>query len=218
MRPVNRNPSNSVSLVESPLSHLATIVPPPDAPVERGSVEEFDAVEQQLCLELPPDYKAYVGTYGSGQWHEFWWFLSPFDESQYGNLTRHSVADETAKWSILNAERTCRIAEGEYPYPIYPEPGGILPWAVTENGGNFFWLTIGPALNWPTVYRANRGAEFERIDLTCTEILLGIVTGRLPLFAEPFSDYEHEHGAPFDFASPHAFQAKRVKRKSSRRK
>src|SRR5262249_37952868 len=100
-----------------------------------------------------------------------------------------------------------------YPHAIYPEPGGIFPWAFTDNGGRLFWRTKGRPTSWKTVYYPCRGPNFEVFNQSCTAILLGVVTGELRIFAGPFSDYEAIHGSPYDFAQAGAFVPTKPKRK-----
>jgi hypothetical protein len=180
------------------LDRLGAMVPPPREPFETGENNDFARVEADLRLELPGDYKRLISTYGTGQWQEFWYVLNPFTENEFLNLRIQCQNRRPMKWSILDAEREVREAESEYPHPIYPEAGGILPWAVTDNGGSFFWLTRGPPEKWPTVYYADRSPEFESYEMPCTELLYKAVAGELPIFEGPFGDH-------FQYGRPNAF-------------
>ena len=86
--------------------------------------------------------------------------------------------------------RMCRQLARDYgledwDFPIFPEEGGLLPWAQTENGGCLFWLTEGRTSKWPTIYFPdNRREELERFELSCSEILYGSVTGTISIFGE----------------------------------
>jgi hypothetical protein len=195
------------------LERLIQIVRPPEEPVEIGDDTAFAAVEQQLGLSLPRDYKEYIATYGSGRWHVFWWILNPFSENEHLNLLVQSQNRRPKKWSALDAERAVRESEKKYPHAIYPESGGLLPWAITDNGGRMFWLTAGEPSGWKTVYYASRDPNFEVHDLPCMAILLGIVNGELPLFAEEFADHEAVHGTAYYFSGPNAFVPIKLKRK-----
>ena len=196
------------------LNRLVAIVPPPPYPVDCGGAGAFKTFEDQLGLSLPADYKQYIRTYGSGAWHDgFWWIFNPFAENEHANLIVQSQNRRPKKWSMLYAERATRQSENGYPHAIYPEPGGILAWARTINGGKFFWETKGRPSSWKTVYYPSRDPDYVVHDLRCVEILLGVVTGQLPLFAEPFSDHEIDHGTPYDFAAPNAFVPMKPKRK-----
>lgn len=56
----------------------------------------------------------------------------------------------TAGW--LDQERGSRNSKPEKcPYPFYPEPGGLLPWAGTDNGDRVCWLTEGQPDGWTVV-------------------------------------------------------------------
>lgn len=143
------------------LRRLTRMVPPPSTPVENGDISGFNVVEAELCLRLPEDFKQLIATYGTGQWQQFWYLLNPFTANPHLNFAVQTRNLRPRSWSALDAERGMREVIGEhYPYPIYPEEGGILPWAVTDNGGRFFWLTSGPPDKWPTVYYADRSPDF----------------------------------------------------------
>ena len=80
-----------------------------------------------------------------------------------------------------------------------------MPWAFTDNGGRFFWETQGEPSCWKSIYYPSRDPEHEIYDLTCMAILLGIISGELPIFTEEFSDWEGVDGEPYDFSRPDAF-------------
>jgi hypothetical protein len=104
------------------------------------------------------------------------------------------------KWSALDSERVVRdFMEGQYPHPIFPETGGILPWAITDNGGRFFWLTKGSPANWPTIYYADRSPEFGLFEMPCTELLFKAVSGESMIFEGPF-------GSDFNYGQPDSFR------------
>ena len=43
------------------------------------------------------------------------------------------------------------------PYPVYPEPGGLLPWGGIRDGGYAFWLTgPGEPVGWPVVLASEK--------------------------------------------------------------
>jgi hypothetical protein len=173
---------------------LVQMVPPPVIPFEPGVTADFTRVEEELRLKLPDDYKRLILTYGSGQWQQFWFLLNPFTANEYLNLLTQSQNCRPKKWSILDAEReTCKAEAEAYPHPIYPEAGGILPWAITDNAGRFFWLTSGLPKDWPTIYYPDRSPDFEVYRMPCAELVYGAVSGDLPVFGEEFGA-EHEYG------------------------
>ncbi|GAA2568063.1 MULTISPECIES: SMI1/KNR4 family protein [Streptomyces] len=68
--------------------HLAWCVPPPAAPVDaRGS---WAAVEAELGVRLPDDYKRLVETYGWGEFCDYLCLRTPFGTSEHNGVARQS--------------------------------------------------------------------------------------------------------------------------------
>ena len=59
------------------LASLTTILPPPAQPVETGSRDEWQAVEEDLGCVLPADYKEFIATYGTGDIDDFLQVTTP---------------------------------------------------------------------------------------------------------------------------------------------
>lgn len=185
------------------LETLTKVAPPPANPIETGSEDGWLAAEAELGLALPDDYKDLIRTYGTGSWERTELFiLSPFNPDFGYNLVRQCFKTEGDNYTILDAERAAKkflTEEGcePYPHPIYPEPGGIIPWATNGNGGRMFWLTDGPAESWRTAYHEDKTESFRLLDLTTTEILLSLTNGTIELYP----DME-----PADPGEPHAMK------------
>lgn len=153
------------------------IVPPPADPLWTGPIpaENWLQVEGEIGIQFPQDYKDFIARYSSRNGiyiGGFFLILDPF--APYGNLKR-AIAD------FLDPLRSLRqkYGEQEYPYPLYPEPDGLLPWGSTENGDDLFWLTIGAPDQWPIVIKASRQPEFEQHPGPMTRFLDGILTGAI---------------------------------------
>ena len=168
---------------------IQELVPPPADPVAAGTLSAFERIEEELGLALPSDYKALVASYGDGQWQEFWYLLNPFSPNRNLNLFQQTSRSSTTGEDLLSAERFTR-ARHPYPHPIWPEPGGIFPWAVTDNGGRFFWLTEGSVERWPSIYYPSRDPDYRELQLATSEIVAGLLSGELPLFEEEFAGEE----------------------------
>jgi hypothetical protein len=103
---------------------LITLVPPPIAPIAWHG--DWTVVEQTLGVGLPTDFQALVGRYGLGQFADIT-VLTPFGTraDDLFNLVHRAGAQ-------LDLYRNHRDEWPEdFPYPLYPEPHGLLEWANT---------------------------------------------------------------------------------------
>ncbi|MFB6437355.1 SMI1/KNR4 family protein [Streptomyces sp. NPDC056411] len=151
-------------------SHLARVtarVPPPVEAVN-GRGDWVDA-ERALGTRLPDDYKRLVETYGRG---DFWGALclcTPFGADNPVRLEANLLEDfgpMRERWPE------------DYPHPFFPEPGGLLTWAVTDSGAQLCWLTEGSPESWPVVIWS-RDADYERFDGGVAAFLDGWTSGRI---------------------------------------
>ncbi len=141
-----------------------------DAEVDPSAWKE---VENQLALVLPAFYKAAVQRFTDRHWNHFLSLLDPFSDNPYLNLLQ-------ASHTILEAERTTRTAYPEfYPLPLHPEPGGLLPWAITDNGDTLFWITRQSPASWPTLLKGPRAPEFEVFFLPTHLLIHQIAAGTI---------------------------------------
>ena len=73
--------------------------------------------------------------------------------------------------------------EGEtpiVPYPVYPEPDGILPRGTSANGHEMFWLTTGEPINWGIVFRDRSSIECRKYEQVCmSEFLVTMLKGEM---------------------------------------
>ena len=170
---------------------LCEAVSPPANPVEPGSPGAFTAVEARLDLALPADYKSLICAYGTGSWKGFLWVLNPFAQNRF-----HNLFEQTQRQ--LDAERTIRADwPGQVPFPIYPEPGGLLPWAMTDNGDRLYWLTEGKADTWATIVYESRGPQYDSHRMSCCEFLRRWVAGQLEVSVFP-DDFEYGFVGAFE--------------------
>ena len=116
----------------------------------------------------------------------FLWIFNPFSDNENLNLIKQTK-DHTTQYRWAKRE----LGEEYCPFPIFPEPGGLLPFGVTDNGDVFFWLTDSDNPNhWKIVINETRSAEFELYDKKLTEFLVGIVNGQIEsqIFPREFVD------------------------------
>jgi hypothetical protein len=148
---------------------LARLVPPPPQP--RWAHGDWHEVEAALGLELPTDFKQLVGAYGA---HHFDGFLTPL--APFGG--RDLLVGPAQR--LLDQERGFRAADPDAcPYPFYPEPGGLLPWAGTDNGDRLCWLTDGRPDAWTVVCWNPRSWRYDAHPVGAVEFLVGWLSGRI---------------------------------------
>ncbi len=149
------------------LRDVTSLVAPPARPTAVPARPDWARVENKLGQRLPRDYKSFVMTYGSGNFAQFIRVYNPFSRDEYGSL-------------LKSANRVCDIyreikqiegCEQFLPFPLYPEKGGLLPWAVDDNGNWLFWLTEGSPSRWPTVVAAGRDKRWQKFDFPMTTFL-----------------------------------------------
>lgn len=147
----------------SALDRLVSLAPPPAVPV--------DATGDWPAVALPSDYRDLVTRYGKGVFNDNVMLRVPVDVD------------------LLDVDRDLREEFGDenYPYPLYPEPGGLLVWATTSDCGRLCWLTVGEPDEWPVVVWMPR-AYYERHEMGAVALLEAWLSGRLvtdELSAEP---------------------------------
>lgn len=137
-----------------------------------GTPVAWEEVEARLGTRLPADYKAFVDRYGTGAVGDFLWVLTPSTSNEFLNFFDKGRV-------MLDGYRQLRDEwPREYPFSAYPEPNGLLPWAVTDNGDELYWLTGPDPDKWPTIV-ISRGVPHEEYRLPVGDLLSGLITRRI---------------------------------------
>jgi hypothetical protein len=147
------------------IEELLTVVPAPEKATETGSKTKWSKVEKDLGVALPADYKEFVSRYGTGLLSGFIRVFNPFAKSEYTNLVA-SVRRIGATNQMLRASEGAR-----FPYSVFPDPAGLLPWGTDDNGNYYYWLTRGEPDHWPVVVGAGRHAKWQQFDVSMTTFL-----------------------------------------------
>ena len=155
-------------------AELSRLIPAPIAGA--GSTVGWGEIEGALGVRLPADYKRLVDCYGIA---EFAGFLRLIVPQAMAAVAREVLEDEIP----LREEWP-----DQYPYTFHPEPGGLLGWATTNNGGWICWLTEGEPDGWPIVVWARRPMWFHRHELGSAAFLCGWLTGRITSLVPPRHD------------------------------
>jgi SUKH superfamily protein len=149
------------------IDELIRLVPPPTNPVSAQG--DWQQIETELGLHLPTDFKQLVERYGLGQFVDFITPLTPF--GPHALLIRHAHR-------LLESEQAFRARNPDKsPYALYPEPGGLLEWAGTDNGDRLCWLTTGDPDQWTTVAWNPRSWRFDPHPVGAVDFLHGWLTG-----------------------------------------
>ncbi|HEX6683895.1 MAG TPA: hypothetical protein VF062_13920 [Candidatus Limnocylindrales bacterium] len=153
------------------IDELVSLVPPPAAPVDGDG--DWQTVEEALGVRLPTDYKLLVGRYGFGEFADIT-LLTPFSEYLDGayDLVEGGL-------SLVERFQSLREASPErYPFPLYPEPGGVLEWAIASENTSLCWLTEGEPDTWPVAAWNPVSARGDRYKMGAVELLHAYLSGR----------------------------------------
>lgn len=137
-----------------------------------GSVVDWPVIAQSLGgLALPEDYKRVVENFPHGKFKEFVMVVRP---GILGGSPGEYLGYFADRLDDLRDQR--EADRNAFPYPIFPEPGGLLQWADSGEGVWFFWLTEGadPAL-WPVVWVDEEFTGWHRSAQTMSEFLLTLL-------------------------------------------
>jgi len=116
---------------------------------------EWDQGAEELGFAFPEDYREFVETYGSGSiCGELDIIVPNFKEGPYFNAP--TPFSRFIQYTSLGIGRSLvQMRQGspnDFPYPIFPQNGGLLAWAGNSNSDYCFWLTKGNDPDkWPVV-------------------------------------------------------------------
>lgn len=136
------------------LENLKAVLPTPENPFFTGDKSSFKEIEKELGTNLSIDYKQFISTYGIGLIDEFIWVLNPFVRNDNLNLM------EKMKDMLEAYTESKNNSPDDFPHQTFPEKGGVLPWGLTENGDELYWLTEGLPEDWKVVVYGSRSSDF----------------------------------------------------------
>jgi hypothetical protein len=180
---------------------------------------DWAQAERELRVALPLDFRELAERFPPGTFQGYLDFapgiasLADLRDRELGDLRRwrDGVFDaEDAKYQKLQDEpdasegrEPAPAPEFSCPYPLWPEPGGIFPWASASAGQLFCWLPGSPhPQSWPVVWCHGEDLVWERFEGTAVDFLIELVTGRIevqrlgsPVFPPPprFDQWQDFH-------------------------
>ena len=152
------------------VSRLAALVGVPDRKRNRL---DWRAIEASLGTRLPEDYKRLVDTFPDGIFQGLARVNRPGDHHQSDKEFLGFYAYQ------LEDMRALRSDGHSFPYPMFPEPGGLLPWATGPRREPFFWVTQAEDPNaWPVVTADYGFTEWREFSGPACQFLIEVVEGR----------------------------------------
>ena len=160
------------------IDELFRLLPRPAKPSEQGTAAAWGAVTSKLGGPLPTDYMQFIDHYGSGTINGFLTVFNPFSANPNVNLLDQAFVQ-------LSALRELRTNfPNEFVFPLFFEPGGLLPWAASDDGDVICWSTDGVSGAWEVV-TVPRSDSPERFKLSMAQFLAQGLTGRVKSSALP---------------------------------
>lgn len=153
---------------QATLEELTTILPPPRKPY-RSEISWVEA-EAAVGVRLPDDFKAFIDMYGPGEVNLLINLM----------IFQHPAASEAVDYVLKKPIAMRENFPSEYELAIFPEPGGIFPFATTSNGEELYWATdpIDSPNDWRILLHEGRGAELMWFDGRFVDLLLAALTGQ----------------------------------------
>lgn len=144
-------------------------------PANGGKVFNWTEIEREVGLQLPADYKLLAEQFPAGWFRRFVRPIKPVQPSAGAQRLLDDL--ETRQLETLREWRA--QGSGEFPFPLYPEPGGLLPWGSVRGQGYAFWLTdkSSPG-DWPVVLASQQCDHWERFDGPVCEFLIEVAAAR----------------------------------------
>jgi len=157
---------------------------------------DWEQAEEEVGIALPPDFCELAERFPAGVFQGYLDFvpspagLADLRERPLGDLRRwrDNTPDE-GEIRYRNRLEDLAALVGEelppdpvlsFPFPLWPEPGGIFPWALGSGDEIFFWLRSRPDPgSWPVVWCHGEDFEWEQFDGTTTEFLIALVSGQI---------------------------------------
>lgn len=172
------------------LQALLAVLPQPERPLETGDEGSWLVFEASIGITFPVDYKEYITTFGSGSIGAFIMPYNPFCLEPMRSLLLSYERWPREAMAIQALQH--QYGADVFPFPVYPAPGGVLPWGTTANGDRLFWQTVGLPDAWTVMVNAARSSTCETFTCSMTEFLAGLITGTIRSTIIPFAYLERE--------------------------
>jgi hypothetical protein len=150
---------------------LLSVIAPPKEPVDAHG--DWGELVEQLGLSLPVDYMQFVDSFGSGSLNDFIYVFNPFATNRNLNLL-YKLAQTLGALRELKKNHPALAA-----YRLLFEPGGLLPWGITDNGDIFCWITEGETGRWSSVLWPRHDDKTEEFKMPMTALIARLLSRRV---------------------------------------
>jgi hypothetical protein len=167
------------------LETLTALVPPPVTRFLGGT--DWEPLYERLGTRLPAEYVDLMETYGAGCWTDWLRFKVPLGTEEY------DLAPWAEWYHDTYRDHRARFPRN-HPLAVWPEPGGLLPFADSIDGDQLCWLTEGATPgDWPLIVVPRHAPQGPPLTGTLTGLLLEWLRGRfstegLPPLGRPDED------------------------------
>ncbi|MER5350107.1 SMI1/KNR4 family protein [Kitasatospora sp. NPDC002551] len=166
------DPAEAVGELERAVPGLAALRLP-----ERRAVD-WQVIETELGVALPGDYKLLRDRYPPFVLGDFLGFGGP----DPGHERRWALGRIEG---LEDVAELCEEADLAVPLHPYPHPGGLLPWAGSNQGDLFLWTTSPAGPDEWTVTVASRSSAWWHYTGGAVQFLADLVSGAVHPWALP---------------------------------
>lgn len=161
---------------------------------------DWAAIERELGVPLPADYKALYEAFGGGVFSDSVYFLGR-DEG----VSFDFMAQWRASLSVDQDNKLGNVSAVE-PYAIYAPGGkGLVKWGSTEWADEYFWLIDAERPGeYPILARSNDIGAWLRYDVSSSEFLYRVLADAE---FQPFGIAQYNLGTTFEPGSGDPFDS-----------
>ncbi len=153
------------------LEKLEPILLVPDKPIDTDT-DTLEQNQQKMNVSFPEDYLEFSTLYGSGH------FSADGRGIEFYSVGRVSYPDIVQDFFERQNEYREAMETYNVPLGLFPESGGLLPFAKDDSGIYYCWDTHGVPSSWTVVVIWEYEEEgFKRHNSRFIDFLHGLLTG-----------------------------------------
>ncbi|CAL9421496.1 SMI1/KNR4 family protein [Streptomyces sp. enrichment culture] len=156
-----------------------------------GISADWPAIEEELGVPLPADYKKLYEAFGGGVFSDSVYFLGRDEGTSFDLLTQWRVAVSADRDSGLGSVSALD------PYGVYAPGGkGLVAWGSTEWADEYCWLIDARRPGeYPVLARSHDGGPWHWYDMSTSEFLYRVLADAA---FQPFGIAQYDLGATFE--------------------